>query len=228
MNPLHRPAPQAEALVPEAHGYGYVAASEAAPPQKTPSPPAPAPGTGATASTPTPESPRVPAPAPPVGGSSEAPAATAATVLSPLVPNIGTSTMARLLGLSEAPLEATLPAGAVRLLVIDATEKGVAAVQAHIEHLKKAQAPVLGGGSVTSLEGLDGIVVIPAGPGRAPRPVRLRLKVLAGAVPVLMCPWVPALAGRLADDAALAKAAAVRPVAAAVTRLTAQIGDLTG
>lgn len=149
-----------------------------------------------------------------------------AVVLSPLLPNIGTSTMARLLDLTEVPVAGEVPASTARVVVIDATEKGVAAAQAYIEDLKaRGPEPV---GSVTSLDGLDGILVIPADSRRIPRTVKLRLKVLSGACPVLMCPWIPALASRICDDAALEKAAAARPVAAALKRLSAQVEDLAG
>lgn len=149
-----------------------------------------------------------------------------AVVLSPLLPNIGTSTMARLLDLTEVPVAGEVPASTARVVVIDATEKGVAAAQAYIEDLKaQGPEPV---GSVTSLDGLDGILVIPADSRRIPRTVKLRLKVLSGACPVLMCPWIPALASRICDDAALQKAAATRPVAAALKKLSAQVEDLAG
>ena len=149
-----------------------------------------------------------------------------AVVLTPLLPNIGTSTMARLLDLEEVPLSEQVPASTARVVVIDATEKGVAAAQAYIEDLKaQGPEPV---GSVTSLDGLDGILVIPADSRRIPRTVKLQLKVLSGACPVLMCPWIPALASRICDDAALQKAAAARPVAAALKRLSAQVEDLAG
>ena len=149
-----------------------------------------------------------------------------AVVLSPLLPNIGTSTMARLLDLTEVPVAGEVPASTARVVVIDATEKGVAAAQAYIEDLK-AQGPE-SVGSVTSLDGLDGILVIPADSRRIPRTVKLRLKVLSGACPVLMCPWIPALASRICDDAALQKAAAARPVAAALKKLAAQVEGLAG
>lgn len=149
-----------------------------------------------------------------------------AVVLSPLLPNIGTSTMARLLDLTEVPVAGEVPASTARVVVIDATEKGVAAAQAYIEGLKaRGPEPV---GSVTSLDGLDGILVIPADSRRIPRTVKLQLKVLSGACPVLMCPWIPALASRICDDAALEKAAAARPVAAALKKLAAQVEDLAG
>ena len=149
-----------------------------------------------------------------------------AVVATPLLPNIGTSTMARLLDLEEVPLSEQVPASTARLVVIDATEKGVAAAQAYIEDLKaQGPEPV---GSVTSLDGLDGILVIPADSRRIPRTVKLQLKVLSGACPVLMCPWIPALASRICDDAALQKAAAARPVAAALKKLSAQVEDLAG
>lgn len=149
-----------------------------------------------------------------------------AVVLSPLLPNIGTSTMARLLDLTEVPVAGEVPASTARVVVIDATEKGVAAAQAYIEGLK-VRMPA-GSGSVTSLDGLDGILVIPADSRRIPRTVKLRLKVLSGACPVLMCPWIPALASRICDDAALKKVAATRPVAAALKKLVAQVEDLAG
>lgn len=149
-----------------------------------------------------------------------------AVVLSPLLPNIGVSTMARLLGLEEIPLSEQVPASTARLVVIDASEKGIVAAQAYIEDLKaQGPEPV---GSVTSLDGLDGILVIPADSRRIPRTVKLQLKVLSGACPVLMCPWIPALASRICDDAALQKAAAARPVAAALKKLAAQVEDLAG
>lgn len=234
MNPLHQQrttggAPAASELVPEAHGYGFIAASEApahvqsAPPKVTPPAQQPA------------EPERAAAPAEPVepliefitdtpAEATEAPAessATASVVLSPLLPNIGTSTMARLLHLPEVPVNQDIPDDAVRLLVVEASEKGMAAIFSHIDHLR-AQLPEAPG-SVTSLESIGGILVIPADSKRIPRTVKLRLKVLSGAHPVLMCPWIPALASRLCDDDALAKVAEARPVAAALKKLTAQI-----
>ena len=222
MNPLHQQrttggAPAASELVPEAHGYGFIAASEApahvqsAPPKVTPPAQQPA------------EPERAAAPAEPVepliefitdtpAEATEAPAessATASVVLSPLLPNIGTSTMARLLHLPEVPVNQDIPDDAVRLLVVEASEKGMAAIFSHIDHLR-AQLPEAPG-SVTSLESIGGILVIPADSKRTPRTVKLKLKVLSGAHPVLMCPWIPALASRLCDDEALAKAAEARP-----------------
>ena len=222
MNPLHQQrttggAPAASELVPEAHGYGFIAASEApahvqsAPPKVTPPAQQPA------------EPERAAAPAEPVepliefitdtpAEATEAPAessATASVVLSPLLPNIGTSTMARLLHLPEVPVNQDIPDDAVRLLVVEASEKGMAAVFSHIDRLR-AQLPEAPG-SVTSLESIGGILVIPADSKRTPRTVKLKLKVLSGAHPVLMCPWIPALASRLCDDEALAKAAEARP-----------------
>lgn len=239
MNPLHQQrttggAPAASELVPEAHGYGFIAASEApahvqsAPPKVTPPAQQPA------------EPERAAAPAEPVepliefitdtpAEATEAPAessATASVVLSPLLPNIGTSTMARLLHLPEVPVNQDIPDDAVRLLVVEASEKGMAAIFSHIDHLR-AQLPEAPG-SVTSLESIGGILVIPAGSKRTPRTVKLKLKVLSGAHPVLMCPWIPALASRLCDDEALAKAAEARPVAAALKKLTAQIEAAAG
>lgn len=299
MNPLHRTtagARTSEDLVPEAHGYGYIASSEAAPAASSQTVPD-ASGYGYVVSDDVPaaevaepadsaEPARTAAPARQVRQSplveviTDSPAATApaevevseavvpetgvsdaredevahpaesdesaesaesapvravaaepvsmapAVVLSPLLPNIGTSTMARLLDLEEVPVAGEVPASTSRVVVIDATEKGVAAAQAYIEDLKaQAPEPV---GSVTSLDGLDGILVIPADSRRIPRTVKLRLKVLSGACPVLMCPWIPALASRICDDAALKKVAATRPVAAALKRLTAQVEGLAG
>lgn len=173
MNPLHQQrttggAPAASELVPEAHGYGFIAASEApahvqsAPPKVTPPAQQPA------------EPERAAAPAEPVepliefitdtpAEATEAPAessATASVVLSPLLPNIGTSTMARLLHLPEVPVNQDIPDDAVRLLVVEASEKGMAAIFSHIDHLR-AQLPEAPG-SVTSLESIGGILVIPA------------------------------------------------------------------
>lgn len=235
MNPLHQRttggAPAASELVPEAHGYGFIAASEvtanvqsatpkgAPPAQQTPEP-APA-----AASSESVEKPLIefitPEPAP-----LETEPATASVVLSPLLPNIGTSTMARLLHLPEVPVSQEVPASVVRLLVVEASEKGMAAVFSHIDRLR-AQLPEAPG-SVTSLESIGGILVIPADRQRTPRTVKLKLKVLSGAHPVLMCPWIPALASRLCDDEALAKAAEARPVASALKKLTAQIEALPG
>lgn len=123
------------------------------------------------------------------------------------------------------PLTAGIPDNAGRIVVIDASEKGIAAVTAHIEELaaRTSHAP----GSITEVSGLNGIMVIPTGRGRLPRSVRLRLKILSGAHPVLMCPWVPALAGRLCDDAALEQIAASKLVASAVKKLNAQMEALT-
>lgn len=292
MNPLHRTtagARTSEDLVPEAHGYGYIAASEVAPAASSQTVPdahgygyvvvsddddpasAPAAEVAEPADSAGParrvaparqvrqsplvevitDSPAAEAPAEaevseardneaahpaestesaesaPVRAASAEPISVApAVVLSPLLPNIGTSTMARLLDLTEVPVAGEVPASTARVVVIDATEKGVAAAQAYIEDLKaQSPEPV---GSVTSLDGLDGILVIPADSRRIPRTVKLRLKVLSGACPVLMCPWIPALASRICDDAALEKAAATRPVAAALKRLSAQVEDLAG
>lgn len=298
MNPLHRTtagARTSEDLVPEAHGYGYIASSEvapAAPSQTVPEAhgygyvvvsddddPASAPAAEAVPPADSAEPARTVAPARQVQQSPlieviiDSPAAAApaevseavvsdarddeaahpaesdesaepaesapvravaaepisvapAVVLSPLLPNIGTSTMARLLDLTEVPVAGEVPASTARVVVIDATEKGVAAAQAYIEGLKaRGPEPV---GSVTSLDGLDGILVIPADSRRIPRTVKLRLKVLSGACPVLMCPWIPALASRICDDAALQKAAATRPVAAALKKLAAQVEGLAG
>lgn len=295
MNPLHQRttggAPAVSELVPEVHGYGYIASSEAAPAASSQTVPD-ASGYGYVVSDDVPaaevaepadsaeparivtparqvrqsplveviiDSPAAAAPAEaevPETGASDArddeaahpaesdesaesaesapvravaaePISVApAVVLSPLLPNIGTSTMARLLDLTEVPVAGEVPASTARVVVIDATEKGVAAAQAYIEDLKaRGPEPV---GSVTSLDGLDGILVIPADSRRIPRTVKLRLKVLSGACPVLMCPWIPALASRICDDAALQKAAATRPVAAALKKLAAQVEDLAG
>ncbi len=267
MNPLHRTtagARTSEDLVPEAHGYGYIASSEAAPAAPSQTVPeahgygyvvvsddAPAaevaePVSAAPATVQSPliefvtDTPAVAsaesaepadsaelAESAPVRSVAAEPISVApAVVLSPLLPNIGTSTMARLLRVEEVPLSEQVPASTARVVVIDATEKGVAAAQAYIEDLK-AQGPERVG-SVTSLDGLDGILVIPADSRRIPRTVKLRLKVLSGACPVLMCPWIPALASRICDDAALQKAAATRPVAAALKKLAAQVEDLAG
>lgn len=235
MNPLHQRttggAPAASELVPEAHGYGFIAASEvtanvqSATPKVTPpaqQTPEPAPAAASSESV---EKPLIefitPEPTP-----LETEPATASVVLSPLLPNIGTSTMARLLHLPEVPVSQDIPDDAVRLLVVEASEKGMAAVFSHIDRLR-AQLPETPG-SVTSLESIGGILVIPADSKRTPRTVKLRLKVLSGAHPVMMCPWIPALASRLCDDEALAKAAEARPVAAALKKLTAQIEGLAG
>lgn len=245
MNPLHQRttggAPAASELVPEAHGYGFIAASEApahvqgeapnvqsatpkvAPPaQQTPEP-APA-----AASSESVEKPLIEfiTDAPTEANEAPAESATASVVLSPLLPNIGTSTMARLLHLPEVPVNQDIPDDAMRLLVVEASEKGMAAIFSHIDRLR-AQLPEAPG-SVTSLESIGGILVIPADSKRTPRTVKLKLKVLSGAHPVLMCPWIPALASRLCDDEALAKAAETRPVAAALKKLTAQIEALPG
>lgn len=281
MNPLHRTtagARTSEDLVPEAHGYGYIASSEAAPaaPSQTvpeahgygyvvvsdDDDPASAPAAEAVQPADSAEPARTVAPARQVQQSplvefiTDTPAAASAesaepadsaelaesapvrsvaaepisvapaVVLSPLLPNIGTSTMARLLDLTEVPVAGEVPASTARVVVIDASEKGIAAAQAYIENLKaRGPEPV---GSVTSLDGLDGILVIPADSRRIPRTVKLRLKVLSGACPVLMCPWIPALASRICDDAALQKAAATRPVAAALKKLDKQVEDLAG
>lgn len=235
MNPLHQRttggAPAASELVPEAHGYGFIAASEvtanvqsatpkgAPPAQQTPEP-APA-----AASSESVEKPLIefitPEPAP-----LETEPATASVVLSPLLPNIGTSTMARLLHLPEVPVSQEVPASVVRLLVVEASEKGMATVFSHIDRLR-AQLPEAPG-SVTALESIGGILVIPADSKRTPRTVKLKLKVLSGAHPVLMCPWIPALASRLCDDEALVKVVEARPVAAALKKLTAQIEAAAG
>lgn len=238
MNPLHQQrttggAPAASELVPEAHGYGFIAASEAPthvqsatpkvtpPAQQTPEP-APAAASSESAEV---EKPLIefitPEPAP-----LETEPATASVVLSPLLPNIGTSTMARLLHLPEVPVSQDIPDDAVRLLVVEASEKGMAAIFSHIDRLR-AQLPEAPG-SVTSLESIGGILVIPADSKRIPRTVKLKLKVLSGAHPVLMCPWIPALASRLCDDEALAKVAEARSVAAALKKLTAQIEAAAG
>lgn len=260
MNPLHRTtagARTSEDLVPEAHGYGYIASSEAAPAASSQTVPdahgygyvvvsddAPAaevaePVSAAPAQSQHPlidfvtdtsaesaEAAEAAESAPVRAAAAEPVSVAPAAVLTPLLPNIGTSTMARLLGLEEVPVAGEVPASTARVVVIDATEKGVAAAQAYIEDLK-ARIPAESG-SVTSLDGLDGMMVIPADSRRIPRTVKLRLKVLSGACPVLMCPWIPALASRICDDAALQKAAAARPVAAALKRLSAQVEDLAG
>lgn len=241
MNPLHQRttggAPAASELVPEAHGYGFIAASEApahvqseAPNVQSATPPAqqapePAPAEVSPESV---ETPLIEFITDTPAEATEAPAesATASVVLSPLLPNIGTSTMARLLHLPEVPVSQDIPDDAVRLLVVEASEKGMAAVFSHIDRLR-AQLPEAPG-SVTSLESIGGILVIPADRQRTPRPVKLKLKVLSGAHPVLMCPWIPALASRLCDDEALAKVAEARPVASALKKLTAQIEALLG
>ena len=228
MNPLHQRttggAPATSELVPEAHGYGFIAASEApahvqsAPPKVTPPAQQPA----------EPVEPLIEFITDSPAEANEAPAesATASVILSPLLPNIGTSTMARLLHLPEVPVSQDIPDDAVRLLVVEASEKGMAAVFSHIDRLR-AQLPEAPG-SVTALESIGGILVIPADSKRTPRTVKLKLKVLSGAHPVLMCPWIPALASRLCDDEALAKVAEARPVAAALKKLTAQIEALPG
>lgn len=230
MNPLHGTTGQSsttEGLVRSPNGYGYVAPSEA--PMVRPavsSPPAPdKPPHAPSKASETHSEPLIefitPEPAP-----LETESATASVVLSPLLPNIGTSTMARLLHLPEVPVSQDIPDDAVRLLVVEASEKGMAAVFSHIDRLR-AQLPEAPG-SVTSLESIGGILVIPADGKRIPRTVKLKLKVLSGAHPVLMCPWIPALASRLCDDEALAKAAEARPVAAALKKLTAQIEAAAG
>lgn len=272
MNPLHRTtagARTSEDLVPEAHGYGYIASSEAAPaaPSQTvpdaygygyvvvsddddsasapaaevaePVSAAPAtvqspliefvtdtPAVASAESAEPAESAELAESAPVRSVAAEPISVAPAVVLSPLLPNIGTSTMARLLDLTEVPLSEQVPASTARVVVIDASEKGIAAVTAHIEELaaRGSRAP----GSITEVSGLNGIMVIPTGRGRLPRSVRLRLKVLSGAHPVLVCPWIPALASRICDDAALQKAAATRPVAAALKKLAAQVEDLAG
>lgn len=241
MNPLHQQrttggAPAASELVPEAHGYGFIAASEApahvqseAPNVQSATPPAqqtpePAPAAASSESAEV-EKPLIefitPEPAP-----LETEPATASVVLSPLLPNIGTSTMSRLLHLPEVSVSQEVPESVVRLLVVEASEKGMAAVFSHIDRLR-AQLPEAPG-SVTSLESIGGILVIPADSKRIPRTVKLKLKVLSGAHPVLMCPWIPALASRLCDDEALAKVAEARSVAAALKKLTAQIEAAAG
>lgn len=236
MNPLTGTPAQpstAEGLVPSPNGYGYVAPSEA--PMVRPaasSPPAPdKPPQAPSKASETHSEPLIEFITDEPAAESEPAAletepATAQLFLSPLLPNIGTSTMARLLHLPETPLTAGIPDNAGRIVVIDASEKGIAAVTAHIEDLK-AHTPH-SPGSVTHVPGLDGIMVIPTGRGRLPRSVRLRLKILSGAHPVLMCPWVPALAGRLCDDAALEQIAASKPVASAMKKLNAQMEALTG
>ena len=236
MNPLTGTPAQpstAEGLVPSPNGYGYVAPSEA--PMVRPavsSPPAPdKPPQAPSKASETHSEPLIEFITDEPAAESEPAAletepATAQLFLSPLLPNIGTSTMARLLHLPETPLTAGIPDNAGRIVVIDASEKGIAAVTAHIENLK-AHTPH-SSGSVTHVPGLDGIMVIPTGRGRLPRSVRLRLKILSGAHPVLMCPWVPALAGRLCDDAALEQIAASKPVASAMKKLNAQMEALTG
>ena len=224
--------------VPEAHGYGYIASSEAAPAAEVAEPVSAAPATvqspliefvtdtPAAASAESAEPAELAESVPVRSGAAEPISVAPAVVLSPLLPNIGTSTMSRLLRVEEVPLSEQVPASTARVVVIDATEKGIAAAQAYIEDLK-AQGPERVG-SVTSLDGLDGILVIPADSRRIPRTVKLRLKVLSGAHPVLVCPWIPALASRICDDAALQKAAATRPVAAALKKLAAQVEDLAG
>ena len=236
MNPLTGTTAQpstAEGLVPSPNGYGYVAPSEAPmvrPAVSTPPAPNTPPQTPSKASethsepliefiTPEPEPAGAPAPL-------ETEPATASVILSPLLPNIGTSTMARLLHLPEVPVSQDVPDDAVRLLVVEASEKGMAAVFSHIDRLR-AQLPEAPG-SVTALESIGGILVIPADGKRIPRTVKLKLKVLSGAHPVLMCPWIPALASRLCDDDALAKVAEARPVAAALKKLTARIEAAAG
>lgn len=238
MNPLHQRttggAPAASELVPEAHGYGFIAASEATAKVQSPAPkvtppaqqtPEPAPAEVSPESV---ENPLIEFITDTPAGATEAPAesATASVVLSPLLPNIGTSTMARLLHLPEVPVNQDVPDDAVRLLVVEASEKGMAAVFSHIDRLR-AQLPEAPG-SVTSLESIGGILVIPADSKRIPRTVKLKVKVLSGAHLVLMCPWIPALASRLCDDDALAKVAEARPVAAALKKLTAQIEAAAG
>lgn len=233
MNPLHGTTGQpstTEGLVPEAHGYGYVAPSEAPTARPAASTP-PAPGKPSQAPSKASETHSEPliefitdTPA----ETNEAPAesATASVILSPLLPNIGTSTMSRLLHLPEVPVSQDVPDDAVRLLVVEASEKGMAAVFSHIDRLR-AQLPEAPG-SVTALESIGGILVIPADSKRIPRTVKLKLKVLSGAHPVLMCPWIPALASRLCNDEALAKVAEARPVATALKKLTAQIEAAAG
>lgn len=236
MNPLTGTPAQpstAEGLVPSPNGYGYVAPSEA--PMVRPaasSPPAPdKPPHAPSKASETHSEPLIefitdePSPAPALELLETKPA-TASVVLSPLLPNIGTSTMARLLHLPEVPVSQDIPDDAVRLLVVEASEKGMAAVFSHIDRLR-AQLPETPG-SVTSLESIGGILVIPADGKRIPRTVKLKLKVLSGAHRVMMCPWIPALASRLCDDEALAKVAEARSVAAALKKLTAQIEAAAG
>ena len=233
MNPLHGTTGQpstTEGLVRSPNGYGYVAPSEA--PMVRPAistPPAPDKPPHAPSET---HSESLiefitdePSPAPALELLETKPA-TASVVLSPLLPNIGTSTMARLLHLPEVPVSQDIPDDAVRLLVVEASEKGMAAVFSHIDRLR-AQLPETPG-SVTSLESIGGILVIPADGKRIPRTVKLKLKVLSGAHRVMMCPWIPALASRLCDDEALAKVAEARSVAAALKKLTAQIEAAAG
>lgn len=230
MNPLHQRttggAPAASELVPEAHGYGFIAASEATANVQSATPKVAPPAPAAVSS----ESVEVEKPLiefiTPDPALLETEPATASVVLSPLLPNIGTSTVARLLHLPEVPVSQDIPASAVRLLVVEASEKGMAAVFSHIDRLR-AQLPEAPG-SVTSLESIGGILVIPTDGKRIPRTVKLKLKVLSGAHPVLMCPWIPALASRLCDDEALAKVAEARPVATALKKLTAQIEAAAG
>ena len=236
MNPLTGTTAQpstTEGLVPSPNGYGYVAPSEApmvrpavsTPP--VPDKPSQAPSKASeTHSEPliefiTDEPATTPEPAP-----LETEPATAQLFLSPLLPNIGTSTMSRLLHLPEVPVSQDIPDDAVRLLVVEASEKGMAAVFSHIDRLR-AQLPEEHG-SVTALESIGGILVIPADSKRTPRTVKLKLKVLSGAHPVLMCPWIPTLASRLCDDAALEQIAASKPVASAMKKLNAQMEALTG
>ena len=237
MNPLHQRttggAPAASELVPEAHGYGFIAASEvtanvqSATPESAPAAVSPESAPAEVSPEPV-ETPLIEFITDTPAEANEAPAesATASVVLSPLLPNIGTSTMSRLLHLPEVPVSQDIPDDAVRLLVVEASEKGMAAVFSHIDRLR-AQLPEAPG-SVTSLESIGGILVIPADSKRTPRTVKLKLKVLSGAHPVLMCPWIPALASRLCDDEALAKAAEARPVASALKKLTAQIEAAAG
>jgi hypothetical protein len=233
MNPLHGTTATPEGLIPEAHGYGYVAPSEAPvvrPAASTP-PAHDKPSQDPSGASETHPEPLIefitdePA-AESKPAALETEPATAQLFLSPLLPNIGTSTMARMMHLPEVPVSQDIPDDAVRLLVVEASEKGMAAVFSHIDRVR-AQLPETPG-SVTSLKGVGGILVIPADSKRTPRTVKLKLKVLSGAHPVLMCPWIPALASRLCDDEALAKAAEARPVAAALKKLTAQIEGLAG
>lgn len=233
MNPLHGTTGQpstTEGLVPEAHGYGYVAPSEAPTARPAAStPPAPdKPSQAPSKASETHSEPLIEFITDTPAETNEAPAesATASVILSPLLPNIGTSTMSRLLHLPEVPVSQDVPDDAVRLLVVEASEKGMAAVFSHIDRLR-AQLPEAPG-SVTALESIGGILVIPADSKRIPRTVKLKLKVLSGAHPVLMCPWIPALASRLCNDEALAKVAEARPVATALKKLTAQIEAAAG
>ena len=169
MNPLHQRttggAPAASELVPEAHGYGFIAASEAtanvqseAPKVQSATPKVTPPAQQAAEPAPaevSPESVETPliefiTDSPAEANEAPAESATASVILSPLLPNIGTSTMARLLHLPEVPVSQDIPDDAVRLLVVEASEKGMAAVFSHIDRLR-AQLPEAPG-SVTALE----------------------------------------------------------------------------